>query len=683
MIQRLVRQLILVLFLLFTLAGFSAAEPAVQPAVPPVALADSYTLRLFNENTVLRNPNEGVSGYFDIYQGSAIAEPAILDLWYSYSPTIKAELSFITISVNGVPVVSRSLEPAQAAMVNWQVPLPVNQIRNGFNEVNIAVVHRSIDGLCRDIDNEANWFIIRPETRISFTVNRSPYTLSSYPAPFLDEYLASKVNTVFYLPETPDQMLLSSLFNLATSWGTRGLAGVPQRFEVRLGIPGQVQANEVVVGLTSNQNMAVKSAVLSLEGLPAGLHRLMITGNDINSIAKAMDALNRPQLVKSFFGRQMTLSADLPADKTEGTRRESGRYSLLDLGYQQDIAVAGAFHQEAIINVPRPPNYKVGDGSYVELHFRHARILDPKKSAVTIYINDIPVASTALLAENVEKGILKAPIPVSELNKPSWRIRFGFYHDLGIIDCSKRYDEVAWSVVEKDTGIVLEEGDVERIPNLEDFPNNFFVNAGGVVHLTMVLPDNPSQEELSAALKLAYYIGQQNKSKTVWQVQYASSFDEGKAAGTVIALGKNDNIKQWSVLKKYLPVSPEANGYYTADWLEVMPASLQSFDIYQIGKINDEKLLYAFLYASPERMSHFMNFSLLNGNVLSGQVTLVDEQGNHVSFAQNPANVKTSSFAWFKKIWHYNGGAGQTYLMVFVTVLLATGALMFFMRKRS
>jgi hypothetical protein len=683
MMRRLVKQFVLVFLLLFILAGFSAAAPAVVPTVPPVALADSYTLRLFNDNTVLRNPNESVSGYFDIYQGSQITEPPILDLWYSYSPTTKAELSFITISVNGVPVLSRPLEPAQASLVNWQVPLPVNQIKNGFNEVNIAVVHRSIDGLCRDIDNEANWFIIRPETRISFKVNRSPYTLASYPAPFLDEYLASKVNTVFYLPESPDPTLLSSLFNLATNWGTQGRAGVPQRFEVRLGVPGQVQANEVVVGLTPNQNVASKTAALSLEGLPTGFHRLLITGDNINSIAKAMDALNRPQLVKSFFGRQITLSTDLLPDKQESVRKENGTYTLADLGYQQDIAVAGAFHQEAIINVPRPPNYKVGDGSYIELHFRHAKILDPKKSAVTIYINDIPIRSTALLAENAEKGILKAPIPLSELNKPSWRIRFGFYHDLGIIDCSKRYDEVAWSVVEKDTSIVLEEGNTERIPSLEDFPNNFFASVSGVITLTMVLPDNPSQEEVSAALKLAYYIGQQNKSKIIWQVQYAASFDARKAAGTVIALGKNDNVKQWSALKKYLSISPEENGFYTADWLEVMPASLQSFDIYQISKIDDGKLLYAFLYASPERMSNLMNFSLLNGNVLSGQVTLVDEQGNRASFVQNPVPLNTSSFAWFKKIWYGNASVGQSYLMVFLAVLLATGALMFFMRKRS
>lgn len=676
-----------VVLLLLVLIAFSFVQIG-QAAPLPASPADSYTLRLFNENTVLRNPNDGVSGYFDIYSGSTITEPAILDLWYSYSPTTKAELSFITVSINGVPVSSRPLEPTNAPMINWQVALPANQLKSGFNEVTVSVVHRSIDGLCRDIDNEANWFIIRPETRISFKINRSPYRLANYPSPFLDEYLASKVNTVFYLPRDFDPVMVESIFNVATNWGTRGLAGIPQRLEVRLGEPGQVPANEVVLGLTgkwqANQSFPPKTAVLTLDTLPTGFHRLLITGDDSTSLAKAMDALSRPQLVKSFYGQQMVLSTNLPIDKQGARKKENGVYTLTDLGYQPDITAAGAFHQEAIINVPRPSNYKVGEGSYVELHFRHAKILDPKKSAVTVYINDTPIRSAALLPENAENGVLKVPIPLSELSKPSWRVRFSFYHDLGIIDCSKRYDDVAWSVVEKDTKIVLEQGSIERIPNLEDFPNNFYTSANGIIDLTMLLPDSPSQEELSAAFKLAYFIGQQNRSKIVWHVQIASTFDERKAPGTIIALGRNDDAKQWSALKKYLPVSPDQHGgYQVADWLEVMPASLNSYDVYQIGKIDNDKLLYAFMYNSPERLTSFLNFSLLNGNVLSGQLTLVDAQGNHTAFVQKTLPSGSSILAWLKNLWTSTSGVSQTYFAVFVAVLAATGALLLFMRKRS
>lgn len=674
---------ILPLLLLLLFAACPLGEAA------PVPATDKYALQLFTEDAVFRNPNSSISRYFEIYSGSTVTEPAVLDLWYSYSPTVRSDISSMTVSFNGVPVASRSLATQQTAMHNWQVELPVKYFKIGFNEVSVSVIHRSIDGLCRDIDNDANWLIIRPETKVSFGIARSPYTLSSYPRPLLDDYLAAKVNTVFYLPTDPDLVTIASLLNLATDWGTRKLPGIPQRLEARIGEPGQVPANEVVFGLTSQrlpgQNLPQEASVLTLSSLPNGYSRLYINGENSQNIAKAANALRRPQLVKTFSGQQIAFASPLPADINTANigKKKKGLYTLVDLGHQEDITVAGAFHQEAVIVIPRPPNYKVGDSSYIELHFRHSKILDPKKSAVTVYINNIPIRSSALLAENAEKGTLRVPIPASELNKASWQVRFGFYHDLGIIDCSKRYDEVAWSVIEKTTTIFLDQGGIERIPALEDFPNSFFEESDGTVKLTMLLPEKPSQEELSSALKLAYFIGQHNNSKIVWQVQTITAFDAKKAPGTVIALGSNNDASQWSALKKYLPVSPEGNGnYQIASWLEVMSAGLNRFDMYQVAKITDEKLLYAFMYSNPNRMNTLLNFALLNGSALNGQLTLVDAQGNHTSFKQ-PASVSAkNSFDWLSSIVSGAGGVVGTYVAVFAAVLIATAALLFFMRKR-
>lgn len=670
---------------------FSFCQMGEAAAPVPIPSSDSYTLKLFTEDTVLRNPNSSASGYFELYRGSSVTAPAVLDLWYSYSPTVKSDLSTMTISVNGVPVASRFLMAQQTPSSNWKIPLPINQFRAGFNSITISVVQRTVDGLCRDIDNAANWFIIRPETRIGFSLARSPYTLSSYPRPFLDDYLASKINTVFYLPNDPDQVTLAALFNLATNWGAQGLVGVPQRIEVRLGEPGQVPANEVVLGPISKWFPTQKTPngvpILTLSKLPNGYSRLLITGENSSSIATAMDALSRPEVVKTFFGQQLVLSSPLPPNSVSTpsiVKGKKGRYTLTDLGYEDDVTAAGAFHQEIVLNVPRPPNYAVGDGSYIELHFRHSQILDPKKSAATIYVNDIPIRTTALITENAENGILKAPIPASELNKPYWRVRFGFYHDLGIIDCSKSYDEVAWSVIEKETTIFLEPGKIEHVPALEDFPNNFPVSSNGTVNLTMLLPEKPSQAELSEAFKLAYYIGQQNKSKIIWQVQSISSFDPEKTLGTVIALGRNDDASQWSALRKYLAIFPVGNwNFHVASWLEAMPAAMNTFDICQIGKISNERLLYAFMYASPDRLNNILNYALFNGSFLAGQLTLVDAQGNHASFNQPSSNtLEKSNFEWLNNLLSGGNRVVGTYLAAFVAVIVATLALLFFMRKR-
>ena len=161
-------------------------------------------------------------------------------------------------------------------------------------------------------------------------------------------------------------------------------------------------------------------------------------------------------------------------------------------------------------------------------------MLDAKKSAVTVYINGKPIRSAVLRPENADGGTLKVPIPDSELDQQGWQIRFAFYHDLGIVDCSKRYDDVAWSVVENRTNIYLAPGKQKGNVSLADFPYIMNSKDNKVMNVTMWISPEPTAEELTLACKLAYWIGQRNKTKIKWQVQQALDFDPSKASGTVI-----------------------------------------------------------------------------------------------------------------------------------------------------
>ena len=667
------------------------AVAAQAPIILPTGSTEAYTLQLFPIETVLRNPNGEAYSYVEINPGSTIAGNVVLDLWYSYSPITIPDISTMTVSVNDVPVTSRILRIDQMARSSWQVQIPAMYFRPGTNSISISVVHRTIDGLCRDIDNDANWFIIRPETRLSFELSRDPYTLASFPRPFLDDYLAAKINTVIYVPEDFDKATLNALLDLATGLGRRGLsAALPRRMEVRIGEPGQVAANEIVFGKNAKwfpeQTFPDDAPILTFSNLDNGFSRLLITGNDSKSLTKAVMALSRPQMVSTFLSRQISLASALPAEQpspANAFRDKKDVFTLADLGYTQDIPVAGAFHQDAFITVPRPANYKAGDGSYIELHFRHSKILDPKKSAVTIYVNNIPVKAVALMPENAENGILRAPIPVSELSEPSWMIRFGFYHDLGIIDCSKRYDEVAWSVIEKDTTIYLKPGRIAYYPGLQNFPNDFNVSSGNQVNLNMLMMDKPTPEELTAAFKLAYYIGVNNQGRIKWDVQFSDTFDAKKVNGTIIALGKNDDVTQWNLLKEYIPISPNAQGSYdVAKWVETVPDVLKVFDICQIGKVNDEVLVYAFMFNSSERLNALLNLALQRGNPLSGQVSLVDAQGNVKSFINTPEITETP-LVWLDLILDSLGGTTGIYIAALLAVLIATGVVMYSTRKKS
>ena len=704
------------LFALLLFASFSILRPGIgeaatapwTPAPGEAVHREAYVRPLFTEDTVLRNPNSGAAAYLELFPETRIAEAAVLDLWYSYSPIVIPDISTMTVSVNGTPVDSRILKVDGASRSNWSIKLPGNLFRPGANEIEISVVHRTIDGLCRDIDNNANWFIIRPETRLSFVLESAEYTLASFPRPFADPWSASKTDTVVYLPEDFDEETLSAAMNLGSILGHASPSGAfPKRLQVRVGVPEQVEANEIVFGKTSEllpelaeagQSVSADVPVLVLRHLPNERTRLLIAADDSKAFAKAVMALGRPQIVKTFISDQVVLSSPLAFPPTgvlaELFKDKRQTFTLANFGYAEDIPVTGAFHQEAFIDIPRPPNYRTGDGSYIELHFRHSRILDPRKSAITVYINGIPIRATALTPENADGGVLRAPIPASELNRPSWRVSFGFYHDLGIIDCSKRYDEVAWSVIEKETTVHLNTGKVAYTPVWDSFPNDFYVGGSGRVELTMLLAmENPAQSDFTTAFILAYYIGVHNGNDILWRAKKsADGFDAESAPGTTIALGRNSDAGRWGPLEKYLPVYPQANGYRVAEGLEVVPDVLKDFDVYQIGRVAEGKWLYAFMFKHNSRLNDLLALALaLRGDEipLRGQVSLVDEKGKVTSFlgkAPEPGQEEAAGSPGLASVLDRLGGPDGTaamYILVLAAVLAVTILVTFLVRKKK
>lgn len=702
----------LLLALLFLAQGVLARAGEAAVTAPPsgdYAHRESYSLPLFPGGEVLRNPNGGVAAFINLFPDTRIAGDAVLELWYSYSPIVIPDISAMTVSLNGTPLDSRILKAESAPRSSWSVKLPGELFRTGQNEIEIAVTHRTIDGLCRDIDNNANWFILRPETQLAFVVESLEYQLSSFPRPFSDPYSAAKINTVTYLPHDWDEDMLSAAMNLGSLLGqTTPQGAFPKRIQVRVGEPGQVEANEIVIGRTSDllpeleeelgQPISPDVPVLALRELPNGFTRLIVAANESKALAKAVDALSRPQLVRTFIGDLAVLSsplADAPPGMLAALFRDKRQlFSLKDFGYNEDIPVTGAFHQEAFIDVPRPPNYRAGDGSYIELRFRHSRILDPKKSAVTIYINDIPIRACALATENADSGVLRAPIPPSELSRFFWRVRFGFYHDLGIVDCSKRYDEVAWSVIEKETTVNLSPGKLPYIPVWENFAYDLPIAQSGRIELTMLLAeDNPSQSDFTTAFILSYLVGARNNNSLRWRVRTnPGDFDAETAPGTIIALGKNSGGNAWGSLSKYLRVYPLKEGFHVESGLDIQQNVLNDFSVCQISPVNGGKWLYSFMYKYNGRMNDLFAYSLRGNIPLSGQLSLVDEKGRatsllgQVSLAGDESeNSNPPSRSFFERLGGLFGGADRTiaiYMIVLGAVLLLTILFTFLARRR-
>ena len=176
------KRVCLLMAMIWSLGFICTADAApMELGLKPVVLGNEYSISLFMDDKVLRNPNAALTGFLEIKPGMKLSVAPVLDLWYSYSPTILPDISTMTVSVNGIPAESRRLVPDGAFRSNWQVALPLTSLREGINEITISVLHRSIEGLCKDIDNDANWFIIRPETTIKFKVDAMNYKFGQFP----------------------------------------------------------------------------------------------------------------------------------------------------------------------------------------------------------------------------------------------------------------------------------------------------------------------------------------------------------------------------------------------------------------------------------------------------------------------------------------------------------------------
>lgn len=649
---------------------------------------NEYSISLFANDVVMKNPNDSASGFLDIIQGTKLAAPPVLDLWYSCTATVRSDLSSMTLLVNGQPVASKQLNVSTNLRNNWQVSIPLEFIKPGVNEFTIAVLHRSIDGLCRDIDNEGNWFTIRSETTLKFQSGLRDYTLADYPYPFINEYLSNKINTILYMPSA-DNASLTLMLGLASNWGTKAPSGAPWRIAVNLGVPNQQPSgNEVCLGLIDKWNAAIgnaypdNTAILQLTPLAGGYQRLLVSGNNEQGLALASDALSRDSFVKTLSGNAVSFNEDKRLTVKIDNNKTNGHYSLLDLGYESDVEVAGVFHQNTDIYLARPSNYSIGSGSFIELYFRHSKVLDAKKSAVTVYINGKPIRSAVLRPENADGGMLKVPIPDSELDQPGWQIRFAFYHDLGIVDCSKRYDDVAWSVVENRTNIYLAPGKQKGNVSLADFPYIMNSKDNKVMNVTMWISPEPTAEELTLACKLAYWIGQRNKTKIKWQVQQALDFDPSKASGTVIVLGKNTDIAKRKNLQRYLSIcSDEAGTVHMAEWLDVYPDIFKMQNSYQVSRTdgNNGNLIYSFTYADAQSMSNYLNLALAGTNSLQGQVAFSDINGQLESFVK-PIEKNSINNTWVAGLFANTAGV---YAGIVSVVILGTIALMLYIKKRS
>lgn len=649
----------------------------------------AYNLSLFDKDKLLKSPINRESFWFEIKPGVTLGNNCFINVSYSHSATLINEESLITVMLNNIPLASRRLAQADINQTDWKIPLPIDKTIQGYNEIRIITGQRTIEGICRDVDNDANWLILYDKSFLHLEATDVELNLKNFPYPFLNYLSNQPVNCTWYLPKNPGTEEIKTMLQLAGNWG-RLERSYNLPIKVKLGEPEKSAENQLLIGILShwpsllNKQLTKGIGVLSIDRSPniKGGKRFLISGTDEEGLFKAQAALNSPELLSQMEGDTF-LVKDMPySQNNKKTLGKPGSYTLSELGYS-DIVMGGAFHQRTGLTLKKPAGWYLGSATEIEAHFRHSTSLDPARSALTVYINGRPLNSVVLNAANAENGVLKVKIPTEELEKSQWLIEFAFYHDIGAVDCSKSYDEVAWSVVESSTTVSFIKGNGEIGPSLLNFPD-LKVDTNNGNKATMWLSSEPDEEELTLAAIITAKAAKNNGLSIDWSVITSDSPDEKLLQGSPVIMIVYQNEKErLAKIRGYIPVWPDGQySYEMAQNLNLVPsdkgnalieASLSPWD-----KSNILYTLIGFDKSFFEKLS--LGFAEMNiEKQLNGQLCELLKDGRIVSFTTEISEKeKAKKSSWgiiniFKSntVLIYGSILGAVVIIMLVTLLIA------------
>lgn len=550
---------VVLLAIIFLLLAHAFAQTTVR-----------YRIPLFRQEQALTDPLNYRDFWFELRPGVQLTGSPVLHLDYLYSRTILPGQGSLTVQVNGIPVASRKLAGAAGIGNRWELPISASLLKPGFNGVRIISRQRSIEGLCRDIDNDANWVRVAKTTTLEVTRQaQRGYPLNCYPFPCLDYLNTDGQHAMLTLPENPTPAEVQVMMETASNWGQREpFVRLPLHVTTQLPTNG----NAVVFGKYTRwptlfpdklpaQASQRGAAWLESRG-DDGNVRLLISGQNDEGMRQAARLLADPTAVMPLDTRQIIIPEDRHIASPQAASHKPNRFTFNDLGAVR-LSLNGAFHQAATITLTRPVREKIGRESYLKIYFRHSATLNPRRSMLTVTVNGRKVGSVALSPRNIEGGTITVPIPVQELDADSWTIGLLAFHDLGALDCSKRYDEVAWTVVEDHSFIMLAPGNVPGYPTLANFPYLMQNNGRPLNPITLWLPAKPSDAMLSAAATIAASAGQTNHAPLHWRVVMGNNLPMSLRDGAVVMLGQPGvDQNRFATVRNLLPVWPIGNGKY-------------------------------------------------------------------------------------------------------------------------
>ncbi|AJZ14681.1 cellulose biosynthesis cyclic di-GMP-binding regulatory protein BcsB [Xanthomonas citri] len=558
---------------------------------------------------------QGSAGVPFSVRSDEIVTAATLNLKYSYSPSLLPDLSHLKVTINGVTVATLPTDKANAGKL-LSADLPIDpRLVTDYNQLNLQLIgHYTRD--CEDPDHSSLWANVDAATSLSLTT--TPLALANnlalLPVPFFDMRDTRRLELPFYFPQRPDTATLQAAGTVASWFGS--LAGY--RGAV---FPASTEAlpasgNAVVFatpGTLPAQFATADSGVADIRGPTVAVlanpndrngKLLLVLGRNSEDLQRAATALALRAPLTGAVARIGDISAPAPRRPYDAPSWVSSERPVRfgDLVTQPSQLNVAGYHPDLIrIGLQLPPDLFVWerDGIPVALNYRYTLPEQDNKSALNVSINESFLTTLPLTGRPFAQSTpmrwwnslgTRGSMPVhQDLTLPvgafsaNSQLRFHFFFDRPQGEaCKNTFPDVSGAIDADSTIDLSGFHHYMAMPNLAAFANAGypFTRLADLSESTIVLPDNPGDQDLSNVLTLLGHFG----ASTGYPALHAQIIGAGAvqqhAGRDLLLLGSAESqplFKQW---RAHLPIGQDgqATRFALTDWLfERLPRFL-SFD---------------------------------------------------------------------------------------------------------
>lgn len=495
-----------------------------------------------------------------------------LNLVYTKSELLDVNYSTITVFINGEPVSSKRLDGDRKYQDKWQVNIPKELVKSGYNSISIKAYKTISDKICRDDSNTANWLVIHKQSDIelNYSLKSNSNEIKDYNSIFTNIGNEEYVDTTFVLPDKYNSNELSSIMNLSLNMGQK-LKADNFKLDVKLKSNLKEYNNNIIyvggtndtstdfLNLLSNdeKNQAKNKAVIKQVISPFNKDKrmILIISDNSKALENATKLICNNELLNELNSSSFII--DETKDVSEIKKDTKNKLTLNDLGYN-DFLLKGPFSQETNFDVSIPKNKISTAGSILNLKFRYAKNLDFGRSLVTVYVNDKPISSKKLSLEKADNDNLEVNLPTDVLGKNYYKIKVVFNLELKDLMCVTRDTDNPWAYILDSSFIKFDFKDNNSL-NFKSYPYPFIDNQQAN-DINVVVSKNLNSSDLSNIANIIGNMGRDAVYNTGnLNVLTDSEFLNTNKKGNLIVIGTPDDNSILKDINKDLYIKFDKN----------------------------------------------------------------------------------------------------------------------------